>query len=62
MEVGQLIHECESEMVCKLSHSDSMIPHFNAGIYLENKKKIGKVDEVRAYRIDTIDIGLVTLV
>ena len=47
VEVGKLMHECESEMVCKLSHSDSMIPHFNAGIYLENKKKIGKIDEVR---------------
>ena len=40
------MHECESEIVCKLSAQDSKIPYFNAGIYLENKKKIGKVDEV----------------
>jgi len=40
------MHECESEMVCTLSHKDNMIPYFNAGIYLENKKKIGKVDEI----------------
>jgi H/ACA ribonucleoprotein complex subunit 1 len=40
------MHECESEMVCKLSHTTGMIPYFNASIYLENKKKIGKVDEI----------------
>jgi H/ACA ribonucleoprotein complex subunit 1 len=40
------MHECESELVCKLTHPDSKIPYFNAGIYLENKKKIGKVDEI----------------
>lgn len=31
-------------MVCRLTHA--MIPYFNAGIYLENKAKIGKVEEV----------------
>lgn len=31
-------------MVCRLTHT--MIPYFNAGIYLENKAKIGKVEEV----------------
>ena len=46
VECGKVIHECESELVCKLSHSESKIPYFNAGIYLENKKKIGKVDEI----------------
>lgn len=40
------MHECESELVCKLSHSESKVPYFNAGIFLENKKKIGKVDEI----------------
>ena len=40
------MHECESEMVCALSHASGMIPYFNAGIFLENKKKIGKVDEI----------------
>jgi H/ACA ribonucleoprotein complex subunit 1 len=46
VEVGKLIHECESELVCRVTESESKIPHFNAGIYLENKKKIGKIDEV----------------
>lgn len=41
-----MMHECESEMVCALSHSETKIPYFNAGIYLENKKRIGKVDEI----------------
>jgi len=50
VEVGQVMHECESEIICKVTHSESKIPHFNAGIYLENKKKIGKIDEVRYYR------------
>jgi rRNA processing protein Gar1 len=45
-EVGAVLHECESELVCKLTEKESKVPHFNAGIYLENKKKIGKVDEI----------------
>lgn len=40
------MHECEAEIVCKLIEKESKVPHFNAGIYLENKKKIGKVDEI----------------
>lgn len=43
-EVGTFMHSAESEMVCRLTHT--MIPYFNAGIYLENKAKIGKVEEV----------------
>lgn len=46
VEVGQMMHECESEMVCRLTEKENKIPYFNAPIYLENKKKIGKVDEV----------------
>ncbi len=38
------MHSAENEMVCRLTHT--MIPYFNAGIYLENKAKIGKVEEV----------------
>eukprot|EP00978_Attheya_sp_CCMP212_P012905 scaffold32195_cov41-Attheya_sp.AAC.2 len=33
-------------MVCKLTQADTKIPYFNANVYLENKKKIGKVDEI----------------
>ncbi len=43
-EVGSFLHDAEGEMVCRLTHS--MIPYFNAGVYLENKSKIGKVEEV----------------
>lgn len=43
-EVGSFMHGVEGEMVCRLTHV--MIPYFNAGIYLENKSKIGKVEEV----------------
>ena len=38
------MHAAEGEMVCRLTHT--MIPYFNAGIFLENKAKIGKVEEV----------------
>lgn len=38
------MHSAENEMVCRLTNV--MIPYFNAGIYLENKAKIGKVEEV----------------
>jgi H/ACA ribonucleoprotein complex subunit 1 len=30
--------------VCRLTHT--MIPYFNAGIYLQNKSKVGRVEEV----------------
>ena len=38
------MHSAEGEMVIKLTNS--MIPYFNAGIFLENKSKLGKVEEV----------------
>ncbi len=31
-------------MLCKLTNEN--IPYFNAGIFLENKTKVGKVEEV----------------
>ena len=43
-EAGEFVHSAEGEMVIKLTNE--MIPYFNAGIYLENKSKIGKVEEV----------------
>ena len=43
-EVGLFIHDAEGELLCRLTHA--MIPYFNAGIYLENKAKIGKVEEI----------------
>jgi len=44
LEIGNFLHSAENEMVCRLTNV--MIPYFNAGIYLENKAKIGKVEEV----------------
>eukprot|EP01038_Epipyxis_sp_PR26KG_P010459 gene10459-14050_t len=44
VEVGVFLHSAEGEMVCRLTNA--MIPYFNAGIYLENKAKVGKVEEV----------------
>ena len=43
-EVGVFLHPCESEMVCR--STQDKIPYFNAPIYLENKQKVGKVEEV----------------
>lgn len=44
VEVGLFQHPCEGEAVCKLTNS--MIPYFNAPIFLENKTQVGKVEEV----------------
>eukprot|EP00529_Nitzschia_sp_RCC80_P027820 CAMPEP_0113514360 /NCGR_PEP_ID=MMETSP0014_2-20120614/40364_1 /TAXON_ID=2857 /ORGANISM="Nitzschia sp." /LENGTH=248 /DNA_ID=CAMNT_0000410845 /DNA_START=61 /DNA_END=806 /DNA_ORIENTATION=- /assembly_acc=CAM_ASM_000159 len=45
LEAGSVLHDCESELVCKWTVNDK-VPYFNAGVYLENKRKIGKVDEI----------------
>jgi H/ACA ribonucleoprotein complex subunit 1 len=43
-EMGEFLHSCEGEMVCK--STNPKIPYFNAPIYLQNKTQIGKVDEI----------------
>ncbi len=41
-EVGEFLHGCEGELVCKLTNDN--IPYFNAGIYLQNgTSKVGKI-------------------
>lgn len=45
IEAGRFTHVAESELVCVGSLS-SQVPYFNAGAYLENKTRIGKIDEV----------------
>jgi len=45
VEAGQVLHECDSQLVCKWT-MDEKVPYFNAGIFLENKRKIGVVDEI----------------
>ncbi|EPZ35168.1 Gar1-domain-containing protein [Rozella allomycis CSF55] len=42
--LGTFMHASENEMVCK--STNEKIPHFNAGIYLENKTKIGHINEI----------------
>lgn len=44
LELGAFLHACEDEMVYK--STNDKVPYFNAGAYLENKTKIGKVDEI----------------
>jgi len=43
--LGELMHTCEGEMVCK-STLNQKVPYFNAPVYLENISQIGKVDEI----------------
>mmetsp|Transcript_1516 Transcript_1516/g.4734 ORF Transcript_1516/g.4734 Transcript_1516/m.4734 type:complete len:96 (-) Transcript_1516:408-695(-) len=43
-EVGELLHECEGELVCNLTHKK--VPYFNGAILLQNKVIIGKVEEI----------------
>jgi H/ACA ribonucleoprotein complex subunit 1 len=45
IEAGTVAHDCESELVCRWKVADK-VPYFNAGVYLENKRKIGKIDEI----------------
>ena len=43
-ELGYYMHACEGDLVCKSNHSK--VPFFNAPLYLENKQRIGKVDDI----------------
>ncbi|XP_075959334.1 H/ACA ribonucleoprotein complex subunit 1 [Anarhichas minor] len=44
--VGEFVHPCEDDIVCKCTTEESKVPYFNAPVYLENKEQIGKVDEI----------------
>ena len=44
VELGALMHTCQDDLVCKCTNEK--IPYFNAPVYLENKSRIGKVDEI----------------
>ena len=44
MEVGEMMHACEDQMVCKCTNEK--VPYFNGRIFLENKAQIGQVDEI----------------
>lgn len=42
--MGTFLHSCEGEMIIK--STNEKVPYFNAGIFLENKTLLGKVDEI----------------
>ena len=44
VEVGTFLHSSEGELVAQLTNKS--VPYFNADIFLKNKNKIGKVEEV----------------
>ncbi|KAL6062514.1 H/ACA snoRNP pseudouridylase subunit [Balamuthia mandrillaris] len=45
IELGQFSHACEGEMVYKMTPNDK-VPKFNHPVYFEDKKQVGKVDEI----------------
>ncbi|AWP11748.1 putative H/ACA ribonucleoprotein complex subunit 1 [Scophthalmus maximus] len=44
--VGEFMHPCEDDIVCRCTTEENKVPYFNAPVYLENKEQIGKVDEI----------------
>lgn len=44
--LGEFLHPCEDDLVCKCTTDENKVPYFNAPVYLENKEQIGKVDEI----------------
>lgn len=44
MLVGHYKWPCEGDLVVKSAIED--VPYFNAPVYLEDKKQIGKIDEI----------------
>ncbi|XP_078262366.1 H/ACA ribonucleoprotein complex subunit 1 isoform X1 [Rhinoraja longicauda] len=46
VELGDFMHSCEDDIVCKCTSEENKVPYFNAPVYLENKEQIGKVDEI----------------
>lgn len=47
LEIGKYLHTCEGQLVCKVTSLDSaLVPYFNGRVFLEDKKEIGKIDEI----------------
>lgn len=44
--LGEFMHPCEDDLVCKCKTEENKVPYFNAPVYLDNKEQIGKVDEI----------------
>lgn len=43
-ELGLFAHPCQDMLVCKANREE--VPYFNAPVYLQNKTRIGKIDEI----------------
>lgn len=46
IEVGSFMHSAEQDMVCKSTLQNQQVPFFNTPAYLENKQRIGMIDEI----------------
>lgn len=59
--LGQFMHPCEDDIVCKCVTEENRVPYFNAPVYLENKEQIGKVDEIFGQLRDFVSFDCVLL-
>lgn len=46
IEVGSFMHSAEQDMICKSTLQNQQVPFFNTPAYLENKQRIGMIDEI----------------
>lgn len=56
--LGEFMHPCEDDIVCKCTTEENKVPYFNAPVYLENKEQIGKVDEIFGQLRDFVSFPL----
>lgn len=56
--LGEFMHPCEDDIVCKCVTEENKVPYFNAPVYLENKEQIGKVDEIFGQLRDFVSFTL----
>lgn len=57
--LGEFVHPCEDDIVCKCVTEDNKVPYFNAPVYLENKEQIGKVDEIFGQLRDFVSLNVI---
>lgn len=44
--LGEFLHPCEDDIVCKCTTGEDKVPYFNDTVYLEKKEQISKVGEI----------------
>ena len=44
--LGEFLHPCEDDIVCKCTTDENKVPYFNAPVYLENKEQIGETENI----------------